>query len=358
MKVTIIGLGLIGGSLAKAFKLKLPGTEVYAVDINADSLKQAQSIISKGSVCWEDYMDDSDIIFLCTSVSIIKQQIKNIAGKVKQGCVFTDVASTKQEIADITDAMPEDFIFVGGHPMAGSEKTGFDAAKAELFENVYYILTPSAKSTPEAVEYLSRCVRSLGAIDIILTPRGHDSVTAAVSHLPHVIASALVNMTEEIDDDGSVFKFAAGGFRDVTRIAASGPVMWRDISFSNKVKLVQMIDLYIGYLEKFKQLMIENRQDEVLQFFENGKIIRDALPQKAIGLLPKHYSCRVDISDTAGAIGKVAVLLGDNNINIKNITVTNNREFYGGTLLLSFSDEKILKSAEKLLLHAGYNVEI
>ena len=359
MIITIIGLGLIGGSLAKAIKSRTSGHTVYAVNRSFDAIEKAMAdkTVESGSTEFTSEMQQSDIVFVCTPALASEKWISEIAPKVKKSCIITDACSTKTEICSFADSLDEDFRFVGGHPMSGSEKSGYSAANENLFENTYYILAKSAKSDDEAVETLQNLAQEIGAIPVVMTPQDHDRAVAAVSHLPHVLSAVLMNTAEEIDEEGSVLKFAAGGFRDVTRIAASEPVMWRDITFSNKESIIKMVDLFINNLNCFKEKIESGNTKEVEDYYASARELRTKLPQKAAALAHRNYECILDVPDRVGVIAQIAVLLGDAGINMKNIYVSNSREFYGGVLVISLGSMADLEKAKKLFRDNGFEVK-
>lgn len=359
MKITIIGLGLIGGSLAKAIKSRTTGHSIYAVNRSQAGLETAiaEGTIESGSDKFTSEMEDSDIVFVCTPALAAKNWISEIASKVKPECIITDACSTKTEICEFADSINGKIRFVGGHPMSGSEKSGYSAANENLFENTYYILAKSEKSDDAAVEVLLKLAQEIGAIPVVMTPDEHDRAVAAVSHLPHVLSAVLMNTAEEIDKDGNILKFAAGGFRDVTRIAASEPVMWRDITFSNKESIINMLELFIDNLEDFKEKINSDKVDEVEQYYASARELRTKLPQKAAALAHRNYECILDVPDRVGVIAQIAVLLGDAGINMKNIYVSNSREFYGGVLVISLGSMADLEKAKKLFRENGFEVK-
>ncbi len=347
MKITIIGLGLIGGSMARAFSRH--GHTVLALDKNENSIKKAvaDGVITLGSDIWQTEMESSDVVFIAAPAMAATQWLKTIAPKVQKNCVISDVCSTKGEIARIAEEMEQPFCFVGAHPMSGSEKSGYDAASEDLFENTYFIITPTKKSTPEGIERIEQLAKELNAIPLTTGADDHDRAVAAVSHLPHILAATLMNLVTDTDE--KYLRLAAGGFRDMTRIAASDPVMWRDIVFSNKEKIVEMIDKLSDSLQSFKTLAKQNDMSAIEEFFAKSKLGRDRLPQKAAALTKHTYECVLSIPDRVGVIAEIAQKLGDAGINIKNLYVANSREHFGGVLVISFATAREKEEAEKLL---------
>lgn len=356
--VGIIGLGLIGGSIAKALKEKL-NINVIGIDIDKNNIGQALSTntIIKGSNDVSD-VKDCDIVFICVPILESFDIILKIANIVKKGCIITDVGSTKSQIMNfVENKLGSNIIFIGGHPMAGSEKSGFSESKAHLFENAYYILTPSKNCSNSHINTLKKLIKAIGAIPLVLDPEQHDLITAAISHVPHVLASCLVNMINKLDNkENHMHKLAAGGFKDITRIASSNPFMWQNICFSNTKNICNIIDEYINMLNNFKTKLKNNSTKEIYNFFNNAKCYRDSFSNINSGPIQPLYNLFVDVEDKPGVIGKIATLLGNNNINIKNIGISNSREYQSGCLIISFNSKQDLVNALVLLRNNNYRV--
>jgi prephenate dehydrogenase len=358
-KIAIIGLGLIGGSLARALHEKLGFCGITAVDTNKRALDMAldQGIIEKGITEPDSSVYSSDIIFICTPVNQTLEYIAELAPRIKETCIITDVGSTKEEIIRQVKSMQRPPCFIGGHPMAGAERSGFENSYAHLFENAYYVLTPSASTTPESLEALSDIIAGIGAIPIVMSAEEHDMAAAGISHLPHVIAAALVNLVRELDQGtGRMQALAAGGFRDITRIASSNPVIWESIVLSNKKHLIRLVEQFRKSLESFSENLKNGDSEEIYNFFAGAGRFRDAISEQTQGLIQPLYKLTVDVKDRPGIIGEITTMLGRNNINIKNINVANSREFEQGCLIITFSDKSNANIAFDLLMNAGYKV--
>ena len=357
--ITVIGLGLIGGSIAKGLKERTGIESIYAIDNNRESLKQAEEegLIIKGHTDIFPEIALSDIVFVCTPVDMALDWILKVIPVVHPNCIITDACSTKSQLLKEVNQLAGDFHFVGGHPMAGSEKSGFAASKSHLFENAYYILTPCAKTFSGDIEVLTDIVKSFGSIPVQLSPELHDRVTGAISHVPHVISAGLVNLVHALDtSEHPMQKLAAGGFRDITRISSSNPHMWHSICCSNREAVIELLDIYLEILNRFKMSVLANDNDEIFSYFNNAKKFRDSFAQKITGLIPGTYEIIIDVVDKPGIIGEVATLLGNNGLNIKNINVSNSREFEGGVLIISLPDIQSSEKACQLLTEWGYKV--
>ena len=233
--IAFIGLGLIGGSIARGIKRANPDTTIMAYMRTRSRLEQAKAdgivdVILDGI---GEELRQCDLIFLCTPVEYNAQYLSSIRPYLKPGALLTDVGSTKTDIHEAVTRLGMEQVFVGGHPMAGSEKTGYENSTDHLLENAYYIITPTAASSDQDVERLVDVANTIGSIPIVLDYHYHDQVTAAISHLPHIVASSLVNLVKDSDGkDGMMKRLAAGGFKDITRIASSSPEMWEQICMS------------------------------------------------------------------------------------------------------------------------------
>jgi prephenate dehydrogenase len=358
-KIGFIGLGLIGGSIAKRLKAIDNDIELIATAGHEETVAEAYNIglIENDRLLPVDDFCDCDHIFLCTPVMRNIEYLKALKGKIKPGCIITDVGSVKSDIHKAVKALGMEDCFIGGHPMAGSEKTGISNANEHLLENAYYILTPTEGTPSAAIREMKDIVISLGAIPMILDYETHDYATAAISHLPHVIAYSLVNLVKESDDENETLKtIAAGGFKDITRIASSSPVMWENICLENREQLIKLIDAYMKSLVNMRTLIAEGDGDALLRSFQTAKDYRDSLPISSNGLLKNIYELYLDLIDEAGGIATVSNILAANNLNIKNIGIIHNREFEDGVLRIEMYDEKSLEKSVELLTDHGYHI--
>ena len=235
-KIGFIGLGLIGGSIAKRLRILHKDLVIIATAGHAATIEAAykEGLTDNASPCELSDFYDCDYIFLCTPVQKNMEYLRLLKGHVCDRCIITDVGSVKTDIHREVTALGMEAQFIGGHPMAGSEKTGYSSATDYLLENAYYMITPGPDVEIATVSAFVDLVQSLKAIPMVLTYEEHDYITAGVSHLPHIIASSLVNLINKLDNEAEYMKtIAAGGFRDITRIASSSPVMWEQICIEN-----------------------------------------------------------------------------------------------------------------------------
>lgn len=360
-KVGFIGLGLIGGSIAKKMKADHPDIHIYATAHHEETVKEAyrEGLIDNDTLLPLTAFHDCDIIFLCAPVQRNLDYLSELKDIIQKDCYITDVGSTKTEIHEEVIRLGLEANFIGGHPMTGSEKTGILAADKTLLENAYYIITPTAITPQSDVEDFREFVRSLGSIPLILDYKTHDYSTAAISHLPHMIAYSLVNLVQQIDDDNETMKsIAAGGFKDITRIASSSPVMWQNICASNRQQILVLMDKYTALLSRLRSYIEASDEQALLDFFQSAKDYRDSLSLPSIKTESTYYELFVDLPDETGGIAKVSRILADAGISIKNIGIVNNREFEEGILHISFADEKARSTAKELLDAQGYTTHL
>ncbi len=354
-----IGLGLIGGSIVKTTKRIHPDIRIIALSGHQSTITQAYReglIENEQNASIEDFAG-CDYIFLCTPVQQNLEYIRQLKNIMKEDCILTDVGSVKGDIHREVEALGMSSRFIGGHPMTGSEKTGLSNATAYLLENVYYIITPAKEAASARVDEFREFVASLGAIPMVLDYASHDAATAAISHLPHVIASALVNFVEQSDDSNETMKtIAAGGFKDITRIASSSPVMWEEICLSNKDELIHMLDSYQSLLSDIREKISRADAPAIHSFFETAKDYRDSLAIAPKGAIRTVFELYCDLIDEAGGIATIATILASNNLSIKNIGIIHNREFEDGVLKIEMYDQPSYDRAIELLRKYHYTV--
>jgi len=362
-----IGLGLIGGSIAKAIRHHLPDTRLIAYDIHTKSLNLAvnEQVIDQTCPAIDDSFgscdyviteeinetfSSCDIVFLCAPVSRNAENLLALKPFLSPETILTDVGSVKTGIHRQIEELQLQKQFIGGHPMAGSERFGYQNAKASLLENAYYILTPSEEVPSEKVEAYRALVESMGAIPLTLSYGEHDYVTAAISHLPHVIAASLVNLVRDSDNGEGIMKLvAAGGFKDITRIASSSAAMWQQICLTNTENISRLLDSYIDSLSAIRDQLNKRQGEALYQFFDSARIYRDSFINASSGPIKRVYSFSIDIDDRPGMLAQVATTLAFNNINIKNIGIVHNREYEEGVLRIEFYDEASQEAAKNLL---------
>lgn len=357
-----IGLGLIGGSLAKAIKKFHPDATIVSYDQSIESLVAAKDehILDCYSTSFEaelNLFSNCDVVFLCTPVEYNHYYLEKLIPVVPDACLFSDVGSVKNPIHETVTKLNLNHRFIGGHPMAGSERSGYNASSATLLENAYYILTPGLDVPNHLIEAFSDFIKSLSALPMIMDCKYHDYVTASISHLPHMIAYSLVNTIQKLDDKQLTMQtIAAGGFKDITRIAGSSPIMWQQICNENKESLLQLMDQYIASITELKQMIALNDEQALYDYFAQAKEYRNSFDSVIHGPISRANYITVSIDDKAGAIADISTLFANNNISMKNIGIVHNREFEEGVLRIAFYDAGAKKAALSLLKGTDYIV--
>ena len=280
-KISIIGVGLIGGSLGLALKEKKPNFKIVGIDKQEIIEKAiAREAIDEGTVNLEEGIEEADIVIIATPVKTILNILTQINPFLKKGCLVTDTGSTKQQIVQKANkVLSKDVFFIGGHPMAGSEKCGIESANPHLFQDRTYILTPTKKSNLIAIEKIFSLIKMIDANRLILDPLEHDRIVSAVSHLPQIIAVSLINAIGELairGNNNNYFKAIGGGFRDMTRIALSPCKIWEDICDTNQENILKMIQEFRNYLEVIED-KLKNDPSSLKEEFQKASKLRETL---------------------------------------------------------------------------------
>lgn len=359
LTVGFIGFGLIGGSIAKGLKRAAPSIKIMAYMRTKAKLIQAQKegVIDGILDGIGEPLSKCDIIFLCTPVEYNATYLAQIKPYLKQGAIITDVGSTKTNIHDTVAALHMEHCFVGGHPMAGSEKTGYENSTDHLLENAYYIITPTPETPGVYAKRMTSIARVIGAIPMVMDPREHDFTVAAISHLPHIVASSLVNLVHDSDDKQERMKLlAAGGFKDITRIASASPVMWEQICMTNSENISVILQRYIHALEQVLENVRGKNSDAFYNFFEASKNYRNSFTDHSKGSVMPDYSFSVDVVDEPGAIAIISAILSGKGVSIKNIGISHSREHGEGALRITFYDEDSMNAAWNRLKSYNYTL--
>ena len=279
MKLTVIGLGLIGGSFARALRAAGAVSEVVACGRNPDALARAIELGVADRVTTDpvDAVRDADVVVLAVPLSAMRDLMARIAPALLAHAILTDVGSTKQSvIADAKAVLGERIArFVPGHPIAGTERSGVEASFAELFQERRVILTPMEATDPSATQTIAELWHQAGATVTQMSAQHHDRVLALTSHLPHVLAFALVDRLSQMQEQDEIFAYAAGGFRDFTRIASSDPVVWRDICLNNRSAVLDALQVYRDELDELTQALRNHDGAALEALFARAKRARD-----------------------------------------------------------------------------------
>lgn len=371
--ISIIGLGLIGGSLAKALRLRGFKGQLSGFDTNKDTL-----VLAKASGLF-NHLDKqplenaplTDLIILAVPLGHLQSAMEAARILIQPGTVVMDVGSVKGTVHTLAETILKDTgaVFIGGHPMAGSERGGFNAGSPILFENAYFFLTPSNPSGPEsksekfqdtlfdqttnkAVEDLRHLILKLGALPVVTDPKSHDALAAKLSHLPHLAAAALVNVIASAMPVDQL-KFAGGGFRDTTRIAMGDPALWRDIFIHNRTEVMESIDALMVSLSAFKEQLQNFEDPAIIHTLSEAQRLRSSLitrrPSEEVSL----YPLRLELEDRPGILAEITRLLADHQLDIKDLALDHARENQRGAFTLSFSTSNDRSTAAALLKASG-----
>lgn len=362
LKIGFVGLGLIGGSIVRALKAKHPEYYITAYSRSQAPLLQAkeEGMIDEITTTIDERFGTFDYVFLCTPVEYIAAYLEQLKPFIKESCVITDVGSVKGYIHEAVEKLGMEGNFIGGHPMAGSEKTGYANSSALLLENAFYAITPTRLTKAETVDAYVEMVREMGAIPVVIDYKKHDYSVAGISHVPHIIASSLVNLVQDNDSDDQTMKMmAAGGFKDITRIASSSPEMWEQICETNPDAISNLLGKYIDSLNEIKESIDSHNKEAIHNMFDRSKEYRDSVIDRkkgAKGPIQPIYSFYCDLVDEEGSLALVASILAFKHISIKNIGIVHYREFTRGALLIEFHKEDAMLAAISALEERGYTI--
>lgn len=357
-EISIIGLGLMGGSLALALKNKGYKGKIRGYDINTAYIEMAleRQAIDVGAKNLQEAVAKVGLVIIAVPVDKYPDILGAIGPFLDPGSIVTDLGSVKvQPLKMAKKLLAKDIHFVGGHPMTGSEREGFKAADPFLYENAYYFLTPEEGSPSQVVRIVEDLVRVIGAYAVTISPREHDLIVARISHLPHIIAMTLVNFMDH-DKGISYLPFVGGGFRDTTRIASGNPNMWAGILSANRVEIIESIEYFQLLLDEFKDNLKSNERDFIVRLLENAKSIRDSIPHRKRDYIFPVFEIIISIEDRPGTIAQLTQLISSNNINIKQIEILHSRQGEGGALRLAFESEEDKVLILRVLEENGFNI--
>jgi prephenate dehydrogenase len=352
--ISILGLGLIGGSLAKALKNSKQEIEIAGFDREpvcelALSLKVIDRKLNSATECLQ-----SEIIFLCLPTDLSLKYFKELAPQLKQGTIVSDVCGVKGVFEDEWKKIKSIGYYIGGHPMTGKEKGGLENSDPLLFENSLYILSEKSKDIP-LIPRFTDLINLLGSRIRFVDPYLHDRIISYVSHLPQVLAISLMNSIGE-NEKVNYLDFAAGGFRDITRIASSDFKIWDSVFHYNKKELVSAIEGFISKLESVKKLIAGGDSDLLKVEFAASRKKREAIPSSIKGFLNPVYDVFIYAEDKPGILFKLTETLFKNSINIKDIELLKIREGTGGTFRLSFETNESAGKAKEVLVNSGFRL--
>jgi prephenate dehydrogenase len=347
--VVIAGVGLIGGSIGLGVRQRFLANRVIGLDRDPVSLEAARGmgIIDEAQLSPGPWLERADLVLLAAPVRDLVELARSLEPFLSADAILTDVGGVKQGPVEALAHLR----FVGGHPMAGSERIGVQNADAALLENAVWVLTPTPETDVRALQRVEAFVENLGARPIRVDPAQHDRLVAAVSHVPYLAAVALTRLVAEDHDRDLLTLLAAGGFRDLTRVASGSPRMSRDMVVGNAGPVREALHALTRQLELLSDLLAD--PDALLEQTEAAKRTRDAIPVVKRSLLPSRYEVVIAVPDRPAELAKITRALGEAQVNIKDIEVLSVREA-GGAIRLAFDDEDGLTRGTEALMQAGY----
>jgi prephenate dehydrogenase len=353
--VALIGTGLIGGSIGLA--LRREGVAVRGFDHDPARAKAAEALGAVDALAADvaDAVAGADLVVVAVPVGHVAEVVLEAldAGAV----LVTDVGSVKAPVVATVEAARPDLAarFVGGHPMAGSEQEGLAGASADLFVGATWVLTPTGRTDPQVFAEVRAWVAGFGAEAIAVAPELHDALVAVVSHVPQLAASTLMNVASAGNDEHAVMlRLAAGGFRDMTRIASSHPAIWPDICLANRDAIVGALDRYLDELTRVRAIVAAGDRRDLLALLESARVARRNLPT-GIPADTTMYELRIPVPDREGVIAEVSTLAARFAVNIADLEIAHSLEGRSGVLVLVVA-ERGLDAFEQALLEHGYHV--
>ncbi len=341
-----MGTGLIGGSIGIALRQR--GWRVTGVDRTPSVVDRALAL---GALDAEGYDDEADVVFVATPVRAAEAVVKHALARPdrRPDAIVTDVGSVKGPLMEAVDHP----LFVGGHPMAGSEQVGVDGADGDLFVGATWVLTPTAHTDPMAYTRLRGVVVDLGANVVSLPPTQHDSLVAVISHVPHLTAATLMDLAAGVGEEhAALLQLAAGGFRDMTRIAAGQPTIWPDICDDNAAAIIETLDLLIDSLGTMRTRVAEHDHEALLAVLERAAMARRALPDR----LPRPEGLaeiRVPVPDETGVAAEITTLAAELGVNIVDFEIAHSVEGTGGVVVMTV-DRHSVSTLSVALADRGY----
>ena len=362
-RIAVVGFGLVGASFAAAVRAAYPDTRVLAVDIDERTLAEAveRGWATDGALpddpAFERFVGDGcDLVVLATPVGAAERYFEDLARRDYRGIV-TDTASTKARITALAErVLPHPENFVPGHPMAGSEVNGIEGARPDLFKGAHWILCPDADTPAEHFPRLHELVTSIGARVIALPREDHDKAVAVVSHVPHIMASSLVQLaSRHADDQQALMRLAAGGFKDSTRIAAGSPELWCGIAFDNKDALSDGLDEIQGIIGAFADALASDDRAALTALLADAAAARRALPAAWVPSTERLLEVRIPMEDRPGVVAEVTTVTSSVGCNIQSIEIDHVTED-SAVLSLVLTDEGDIGQLSAQLINAGFSV--
>ena len=352
-KIAVIGLGLIGGSLAKSLKHSIPILEITAYDYPEIVDKAlSEKVIDKDLKSYQDALD-SDLIFIVLPINESLKVFNELSPLLKGNQIISDLCSVKGIFADSWKQSNSEGCYIGAHPMAGKEKGGFQNSDNLLFENSVFIISDQSKGYDTLEDYLE-VIKNLGVKITFVNPYLHDKIISRVSHLPQLLSVLLVNQAALNENGFNFLDFGAGGFRDMTRIAGSDFEIWESIIAGNKKEIINSLSSFRNDVDKTINMIANDSFKELADRFEKARTAREEIPFNNKGFLSPLYDISIFLKDEPGMIAKLSKILFENKINIKDLELLKIREGSGGNFKLYFESEAEAKTAKELLEKFGF----
>ena len=362
-RIAVVGLGLVGASFAAAYRAQCPESEVLGVDISPDTNASAlergwvTAAAEPGDASFEEFVKGGcEIVVIATPIAAVDEYFERLSAWDYRG-VVTDTASTKAHIlAAACELLPHPHNFVPGHPMAGSEVNGIEGARADLFKGAHWILCPDENTAAEHFQLLHEVITSIGARVISLPREDHDEAVAVVSHVPHIIASSLVELaSRHADDQQALFRLAAGGFKDSTRIAAGSPKLWCGIAFDNAAALSRGLAEIRDIVGQFAQALEAGDREAMTALLSHAAEARRALPAAWVPSTEKLLEVRIPMEDRKGVVAEATTIASQAGCNIQSIEIDHITED-SAVLSLVLTDEGDVGQLSAQLIKAGFSV--
>lgn len=354
MRIAVLGVGLIGGSIALAARECLDGAEVAGFDVSAEALEAARErgAVERAAGSLAEALDGAEACFACAPVGALPELVAAALAAAPPGCVVTDVGSTKRLIARATT----DERFVGGHPIAGAESSGVENARGDLFQGATWYLTPGERSSGVLYERLHRLLAGLGALPVAIDADAHDRLLATVSHLPHVLANVLVSQAARtLSEEGEALPRVGPSFRDATRVAGASSEVWTDIYLTNREAIAAEIDETVRRLEQVAAALRGSDGAAVESWNRGAREDRRRLLEIELAGGPVH-ELRLSVPNRPGIVAEVALALGKGGVNIVDMALAPAPDMRSGAITLWIAGDEAADRAQGLIEELGFPV--
>ncbi len=357
-KVAVIGTGMMGGSFALALKAERLAEHVSCYDISPQTRQKALELQVADEVCENpvEAAADCDLLVIATPVGSVVSVFREIRDSLKDGVVVTDIGSAKVKlVTEMEKLCTEKIHYIGGHPMTGSEQSGVESARPDLYKDSYYILTPTERTHTDSFRRLHALLTKMGARVLSMDPVSHDRAMATISHVPHLISLLLMDMAaDERKSMENLFTIVAGGFRDMTRIAASKPELWIDICMANRDFIIKRLEDYSSRILDLVRILEEEDYESLREKFEKARKSRIEISIKAGREISDLYEVSIPVPDRPGVISGVTTAVGSAGVNIEDISIAHPLLGETGILTLKILGEENAKKAARQIEVLGF----